>query len=205
MSSETELSSSSAKHSSVRFDRLRVVLRLAVEQTVKRLMEPEQINACFSQLAAMEGGQAALEIARKQVANYFVNTSLSQFDHICQERNVKLRLDELDEIIQTAQDRRASGVAEQLHVDKFSAEQLVDMAVGQSKEDAIEKLLLIYDQLCADNESLYKELQESAQKCASLKDSVMSLVDSLQSGIDEIKRINFEELLEKLAEEVFGE
>lgn len=192
-------------HKKVRFERLRVVLKLAVEQTVKRLMGPDQMKDCFPKIATMEGGEATLELARKQVADYFVNTSLSQFDHICQERNLEFRLNDLDEIIQNAQHLKTTNSGPQIHVDQLSAEELVDSAVVQSKLHAVEQLQLVYDQLCLENAQLYKELSSRTRECETLKNSVLSLVDSLQSGIDETKRLNFEHLLERLAEETFGE
>lgn len=189
----------------VRFERLQEVLKLAVDQTVKRLMEPEDFKRCFPRIATTEGAEEIFELARTRVAQYFNKTCVDQFNHIFHERDIKQRLDDLDEIIYLAQERKATKSGDQLHTDELSPEEIINTAVTKLKLLAIEKLQSIYDQLCQDNNELYNQLKEHTETCENLKNEVISLVDSLQSGIDEIKRINFEVLLEKLAEEVFGD
>lgn len=189
----------------VRTERLRAVLKLAVDQTVKRLMEPEDFKKCFSKMVSIEGAEAAIELGRKQVAQYFTTISLEQFEHIFAERGIKERLDDLDDVIHSAQERKATNTGGQILLDELSAESVITTAVTKLKHSAIEKLQVIYDQLCKENTDLYERLKEHTETCENLKNEVVSLVDSLQSGIDEIKRINFELLLEKLAEEVFGD
>ncbi|WPK25376.1 hypothetical protein PUMCH_002688 [Australozyma saopauloensis] len=193
------------EHQHVRYDRLKRVLEKAVDQTVKRLMDSEQVASCFPQISQVEGGEAILELARKQVASYFRSTSLSQFEHICQERNVELRLNALDDIVIDARKRKEQNSGMQLHIDRLSADELMDAAVVQPKLDAIAKLQLIYDQLCIDNVELYEDLLQQATECDELKSSVVALVDALQSGIDEVKRLDFEANFAKLTEEVFGD
>lgn len=188
-----------------RFDRLHEVFRLAVLQTFKRLMEPDRFASCFSEIASKEGGEASLEVARQQAAEYFVSTSLRQFEHTCDERNVELRLNELEEIIASAQTRMATNSGPQIHVDRLSASQIVNSAVSQSKYESVEKLSQIYNQLCLDNAALYQELKEHAEECENLKNGVISLVDALQKGIDELRGLSFDEVHKKLTEEVFAD
>lgn len=189
----------------VRFERLREVLRLAVNQTVKRVLTSEHFSQCFPRIASMEVGEATIDFARKQVAQYFTSTSMEQFEHIFHERNIENRLNELDEIIHSSQQRKDTRTGRQLLIDEIPPEEIINLAVTKLKLLAIENLQVIYDQLCNDNDDLYSQLKENTETCEDLKNEVISLVDSLQSGIDEIKRLNFELLLENLAEEVFGD
>lgn len=204
MSSELKPLDPEPNKTHVRFPRLCEVMKRAIDLTVRRLMNFEEISACFPTLASLEEGQEVLDAALKLITDYFSETSLLQFTHICEHYNLKPKFDNLDEALYDAVERmRVQGP--RIYPDAFTPYELLDIVAGQSKVDAVEKLLLIYDKLCEDNESLYKELQEHAETCASLKESVASLVDTLQSGIDELKRLDFEELLETLAEEVFSD
>lgn len=187
----------------IRYDRLNQVMKLALEQTIKKLLMPEQLEKCFPTIAASPDGPDALETARKLIQKYFHSTCIKQFDHTFANRDIKRKLDELDEIIQDAQQRRDLGSEEPLQVDKLSAEQLIGATVASSKEDTVKKLQLIYDQLVKDNLQFYEELKQLAQDGDSIKNDILLLVEDLSSGIDELKRSDFDHKLDALSREVF--
>jgi len=187
----------------IRYERLNQVMKKAVEQTIKKLLMSEQLEKCFPTISNMEGGPEALETARKQIQKYFHSTCFKQFEHIFNNRDIERKLDELDEIIQAAQHRRDLGTETPLQVDKLSAAQLIGASMGLSKEDAVRKLQLIYDQLVLDNQQLYQDLKNLAEEGEEVKMSILQQVHSLSSGIDELKRQDFDANLEALSKEVF--
>lgn len=193
-----------AEYDRIRFERLNQVMKKAVEQTIKKLLMPEQLDKCFPTISKMEGGPEALETARKQIQKYFHSTCIKQFEHIFNNRDLERKLDELDEIIQSAQHRRDLGTEAPLQVDRLSAAELIGASVGPSKEDAVKKLQLIYDQLVLDNQLLYEELKELANEGESVKTSILEQVQAISGGIDELKRQDFDANLKALSEEVFS-
>lgn len=193
-----------AEYERIRFERLNQVMKKAVEQTIKKLLMPEQLDKCFPTISKMEGGPEALETARKQIQKYFHSTCIKQFEHIFYNRDLERKLDELDEIIQSAQHRRDLGTEAPLQVDQLSAAQLIGASVGPSKEDAVKKLQMIYDQLVLDNQQLYEELKEFAEEGESVKTSILEQVQAISGGIDELKRQDIDANLKALSEEVFS-
>lgn len=179
-------------------------MKKAVEQTIKKLLMPEQLEKCFPNISKMDGGPEALETARKQIQKYFHSTCFKQFDHIFNNRDVERKLDELDDIIQSAQHRRDLGTETPLQVDQLSAAQLIGASVGPSKEDAVKKLQLIYEQLVLDNQQLYEDLKELAEEGESVKTSILEQVQGISGGIDELKRQDFDANLKALSDEVFN-
>lgn len=188
----------------IRFERLQQVITKAVEQTIKKSLMPEQLQQCFPSISAMEGGQEALETARKQIQKYFHSMCTKQFEHTLNNRDIERKLDDLDEIIQAAQRRRDLGVEEPLQVDQLSAEQLIGASTGPAKEDAVKKLQLIHEQLVLDNQQLYEELKLLAEEGDHVKSDILLAIAGLSSGIDELKRQDFDEKLDALSKEIFG-
>lgn len=187
----------------IRYERLNQVMKKAVEQTIKKLLMPEQLQKCFPTISTMEGGPEALETARKQIQKYFHSTCFKQFDHIFQNRDIERKLDELDAIIHDAQQRRDLGTETPLHIDQFSAAELIGASTNKAREDAAKKLQLIYEQLVLDNQQLYEELRQLADEGAGLKADIVAQVTDLSSGIDEMKRQDFDARLDALSREVF--
>lgn len=192
-----------AQYERIRYDRLNQVMKKAVEQTIKKLLMPEQLQKCFPAISSIKGGPEALETARKQIQKYFHSTCFKQFEHIFTTRDIERKLDELDEIIQSAQQRRDLGTEKPLEVDKLSAEQLIEARLGLCRDETVKKLQLICDQLVLDNQQLYEELKGLAEEGESVKTDILLLINEFSSGIDELKRQDFDAKLEDLSREVF--
>lgn len=188
----------------IRYKRLNVVIKKALEQTIKKLMLEQQFNGCYPVIASMDGGPEALEAARTQIQKFFHSTCIKQFDLIFRERDVERKLDELDDIIQSAQRRRESSTEAPLDVGKLTPQELIAASVGQSKVDAIKKLTMIYDQLVLDNQQFHKELRSLAEESETLTKDIVLLVEALSSGMDELKRQNVDSNLDALTQEVLG-
>ncbi|KAF3989180.1 hypothetical protein FT663_03627 [Candidozyma haemuli var. vulneris] len=186
----------------IRFNKLRRVTEKAVEQTVKKSLQPETIEKCFPVISEMKGGKSALETARKQILQYFQSTSEKQFQYIFEQNDIERKLDELDEIIQAAQARRDSGTEEPLFIEKLTPQQLIDARVGASKAETVTKLQLIYDQLLLDNKQLHEEIVGLVDEGATVKDDLLSQIEAVASGVDEIKKAEFDQNYDKLIDDV---
>lgn len=186
----------------VRYDRLCKVVKTALERTITALLNAEQVQKCYPTISAMEGGPEALDTARKQIQRYFHSTCTKQFEHIFEERDMKRKLDELDEIIQSAQRRRTLGTEPPVQVDQLSAGEVFAANVALARQDTVKKLTMIYEQLVVDNKQMYEELRGIASESEQLRTDLVALVEALSSGIDEMKREAFEEKMGALTREV---
>lgn len=187
----------------IRYERLNQVVRKAVDQTVKKALSADLLNQCFPHIAEMDGGAEALESARRQLQDYLQKTSTLQVEHIFAERDVKRKLDDLDDLIEEAQRARSLGDETPLNFDKLSANELIDATIASTKEDAIRKLTMIHEELALDNKKIYDELREMTEQSNKLAGDVQNSVDSLLNGIEELKRMEYDEKLDQLAEAAF--
>lgn len=187
----------------IRYDRLNQVVKKAVEQTVKKLLMPEQLEKCFPTIAKMEGGPEALEMARKQIQKYFHSTCFKQFEHIFENRDIHNKLDQLDEIIAEAQRAKSLDSANsRVAVDKLTATQLIEATVALTRRDSIKKLTMIYDQLVLDNKQLFEELRNLATELDAVKQDIESSIAVLLSGIDEMKLLSLDLQMDVLMQQV---
>lgn len=184
----------------VRYDRLCRVTEKSIEQTVKNLLNSEHLEKCFPRIAQMEGGKSALETARKQMMKYFRTTCTKQFDYIFEQRDIHRKLDELDEIIQDAQKRRDDGNEEAIFIERLTPEQLINGKIGSSRSECVKKLEMIHNQLLLDNAQLFDQLQSVMEQGKKTKDDIASHIDALASGIDDLKKQDFDDDYDALIE-----
>lgn len=187
----------------IRYERLNQVVRKAVDQTVKKALSAELLNQCFPNIAQMDGGAEALESARRQLQDYLQKTSTLQVEHIFTERDVKRKLDDLDDLIEEAQRARSLETEAPLNFDQLSANELIDATIASTKEDAIRKLTMIHEELALDNKKIYDELREMTERSNQIAADVQSSVGALLNGIEEQKRREYDEKLDQLAEAAF--
>ncbi|OBA24399.1 Nnf1-domain-containing protein [Metschnikowia bicuspidata var. bicuspidata NRRL YB-4993] len=191
------------EYEKVRFDRLNQVVKKAVEHTIKKLLMPEQVYKCFPTISRSDTGPDALENARKQMQTYFHDTCVKQVKHIFTERDIEQKLNELDEIIQLAQQAREGNTRKQIEVDRLAPEELINAGLAELKPDSEKKLALIYDQLVLDNQRLQQELREFAEESHELADGVVLLVAELLGEVDEMMRLTLNENLKLLSAQFF--
>lgn len=110
----------------IRYERLKLVCKKALEQSIKKSLSIDQIKSCYPTIASTEDGQKSLEIARSQIIKFWHNNSTKEFDLIFKERNIETKLNELDEIIQKAQERKLEGKEAPIQVDRLSPSELIE-------------------------------------------------------------------------------
>ncbi|KAI5963916.1 hypothetical protein KGF57_001192 [Candida theae] len=152
----------------VRFQRLQVLGRKAVEQVLKTSFAEEQVKQCYPNIMESEAGAAKLEIGMTRLQEYLHDSTVAEFNHIYDENNLSEKLDELDELIYSAQERKRSGEStaegKQVAIDQLSAEDILSSMALSNKDDVLGKLNLVYDQLCRDNDELLGSLDEKAKE-----------------------------------------
>jgi kinetochore protein NNF1 len=185
----------------VRFDRLNLVCKKALEQLIKKGISMEKLRQCYPTISSTVNGNKSLTIARSQIVKYWHKTSLAEFDMIFSEKNIQEKLDELDEIIQLAQKRKQERSIEPVILDDLSPDDiLVSSLLSQSQ--LLERLQMIYDQLCLDNQVLANELQELVKESNEISTDVNSSLRVLAKEVeilnDDAKKFDVESMIDAI-------
>lgn len=188
----------------IRYERLKLVCKKALEQSIKKSLSIDQIKTCYPTIASTEEGQKSLEIARSQIIKFWHNNSTKEFDLIFKERNIETKLNELDEIIQRAQERKLEGNEAPVQVDRLSPSDLIESSLSGTKKESIESLTMIYNQLCLDNMELYGQLNSLCEESETIKSDLKSLADLLSEDLKSLKdddlRIRVDDLIATIGE-----
>lgn len=172
----------------IRYQRLNQVVKKALEQTIKKTFAMDQLAKAFPTIASIPDGKRSLESARAQIVDFCYSISMKEFMLIFEESDVENKLNQLDEIIHSAQKRRQDGTSVPVHFDKLAATDIMNASLIPAKKEAIESLTLIYNQLKADNDAYAAELRQICQE----SDEIRQQMDSVQRNVADIRRYNVE-------------
>mmetsp|Transcript_469 Transcript_469/g.447 ORF Transcript_469/g.447 Transcript_469/m.447 type:complete len:196 (-) Transcript_469:1302-1889(-) len=188
----------------IRYERLKLVCKKALEQSIKKSLSMDQIRTCYPTIASTDDGQKSLEIARSQIIKFWHNNSTKEFDLIFKERNIETKLNELDEIIQKAEERKLQGKEAPVQVDRLSPSELIEASLAGTKKESIESLTMIYNQLCLDNMELYGQLNSLCEESETIKTDLKSQVDSLNEDLKSLKnddlKVSIDDLIATITE-----
>lgn len=188
----------------IRYERLRLVIEKALEQTTSKSLSLDQIAKCFPKIAESKDGLNSLNLARKQMKNHLDSVSSKEFALIFNEHDIEKKLNELDEVIQMAQYRKEQN-QQSVEVDKLSPFDIIESGLLPFKESVMESLGMIYNQLLLDNRELYHSLKTKAEESEQIKRDICDSIASLTKGIDELKEERLNKTLDYLIQEVLEE
>ncbi|ODV64929.1 kinetochore-associated protein Nnf1p [Hyphopichia burtonii NRRL Y-1933] len=189
----------------VRYERLNLVVQKALEQTINKSLNIDQMTKCFPNIAKTNDGLKNLQIARKQMRSYINDTSLKEFALIFAEQDIENKLNELDDIIQSAHHRKQSNEEIPIEIDRLSASEIIEANLIQSRQEVIRNLSMIHNQLCVDNIDLFKQLESKCAEGESIKKDIKSLIDSFTTGIDDLRQDSINDKINDLIKEVIPE
>lgn len=189
----------------IRFDRLELVIQKALEQTIKKTLTEDQFGTCFPRISATPEGRKSLELARTQMVSFLTNESQAEFGKIFEEGDIHRKLDELDEIIHSAQFRRLVAEDDPVHIDRLLATDIIDATVAGSKENVVESLTMIRDQLRVDNKSLLDSLKRLSTEADEARGLLEESLSGLTAGLASLKDEGFDRKLDELISVVLAE
>ena len=176
----------------VRFQRLQVLGRRAVEQVLKTSFSEDQVKQCYPTIMESEAGAAKLETGITCLQEYFHDSTVTEFNHIYEENSLSQKLDELDELIHLAQERKRRGGStneeKQVAIDKLPADDIMNSIVLSNKEDVLGKLRLIYEQLCNDNDDMLRSLDEKSKENETLAGKIFEIWEPILRQQEVIQR-----------------
>ncbi|KAK6463130.1 Nnf1-domain-containing protein [Scheffersomyces coipomensis] len=183
----------------IRFERLELVTRKALEHSIKKSLSLDQIKTCYPTIASTDEGVKALEIARSQMINFWRTSSLKEFDLIFKEKDIENKLNELDEIISIAQQRKRDGVEAPTKIENYTPKEIIESTLlSNGSTTMVENLSMIYKQLCLDNREFYEELKQLGSESEDLKQEINDSISTLEKEIETINKYNPRESIENL-------
>lgn len=193
----------------IRFERLQLVCRKALELSIKKSLSLDQIKTCYPSIAASEDGLRSLEIARLQIVDFWFENSLKEFKLIFDERGIEAKLNELDDLIVEAQQRQALSDAERtaadapVHLPELTPDQIMEANVLQAKRSTLNSLELIRHQLRLDNDDLTDQLAHATRDGQRQKADLENQVRFFTEGVTKLGPENaavmrkFDELIDQ--------
>lgn len=189
----------------IRFERLELVCRKAIEQSIKKSLSLELLQTCYPDMATTDEGRYAITNARQQIIRFWHTESMREFELIFKERDVEQKLNELDEIIQTAQFRKASKKESPLNIAKLDSDEIIQSTLLTHSTESIENLNMIYNELSLDNAALYEELKGLSNTGKELKLDIEDVLSGLNKQIqtldNESERLQLNELINSFVSE----
>lgn len=176
----------------VRFQRLQVLGRRAVEEVLKTSFSEEQVKQCYPNIVESEAGAAKLETGITRLQEYLHDSTVTEFNHIYDENSLPQKLDELDELIHLAQERERKGghvnEEKQVEIEKLPADDIMSSMVLSEKKDVLGKLRLIYEQLCNDNDEMLRSLDEKSKENETFAGKIFEIWEPILRQQDVIQR-----------------
>ncbi|QLL31505.1 hypothetical protein HG536_0B03680 [Torulaspora globosa] len=148
----------------IRYLRLNQVFNKALGQSISKLESWEKVSSCFPKYASTREGASNLVNCQRQVKEFWMELCKREFEEILSERNVKQKLDELDDLISEAKQRlrsskkQGSETQPSRNIDELSSEELIQCNLYNERQKASEQLDVRLTALNDMNKGLQKEL-----------------------------------------------
>lgn len=160
----------------IRAAKLNDILDKSVKQTM-RACSYEKLVSCFPTLA--QNDPETLQHAQEQVTQFLTSACRSEFDKILRERGVVERLNELDELILEAKERKEQGLPASEDPSELAPEVILraHMLPGKRAELTTmnDKIQALQQRNAASLESVESQRREIEARMRSLKESLSTL------------------------------
>ncbi|CCD27465.1 MIND complex subunit NNF1 NDAI_0K02740 [Naumovozyma dairenensis CBS 421] len=180
----------------IRYIRLNQVFNKALNQSLTKLERWDKLSSCFPEYSQTEEGVSNLINCQRQVIEFWRGLCKREFDDILKERNVKVKLDELDDLILEARE----SLQKQMHDNQD------ERHTKNNDDDNNHKILLedlkpeelislnLYSQRNKTISELNKRLSKLNDINKQLEDELEALLNELQSECDEVKQLSEDNL-----------
>ncbi|AQZ18757.1 NNF1 (YJR112W) [Zygosaccharomyces parabailii] len=200
-----------AREEKIRYLRLKQVFDKALNQSISTLKNWEKVSACFPEYASNRENATNLSNCQSQVIEFWTEICKREFEDILKERNVKEKLDELDELISEARERLRNlprddhGNGGVPSIDELSSAQLIDCNLYTQRINAAKELDKRLDKLNKINQHLEDKLEQLDCSIESEKKELSCLYDrfigkSVDTMPDETLAQGLNDMLQELSE-----
>ncbi|CCC71355.1 hypothetical protein NCAS_0H00450 [Naumovozyma castellii] len=177
------------KAQKIRYIRLNQVFNKALNQSISNLSKWDKISSCFPEYASHQEGATNLMNCQTQVIEFWKELCKREFEEIVKERNVKAKLDELDDLILESQERlnelnHEKGKNEvnvndelNINIDDLTPEQLINCNLFSQRKQATKDLNERLARLNDINNNLANELTDLQNSIGKEYDEIRVLYD----------------------------
>ncbi|CAR29831.1 hypothetical protein ZYGR_0AD05190 [Zygosaccharomyces rouxii] len=202
------------KDDKIRYLRLNQVFHKALTQSISKLQNWDIVSSCFPDYASTREGSTNLSNCQAQVIEFWTEICRREFEEILRERNVKVKLDELDELILEARERlrtlprdEKGNHAKSTPIDELSSSKLIECNLYSQRLQTMEQLDQRLHKLNRVNRDLDKELQELESSIDSDRKDLSQLYDryvgqTVNNPLDETLVQGLNDMLLELREEL---
>lgn len=165
----------------VRFEAFHSALSYALQKTLSKLTLKLFVS-CFPTT-----DHASLDYVRKEIIKLWQSKAESEFQKIFEERNLKQKLDELDSIVNRAEQRKRDPNSEAVNVTTLSPHELIAARSMSERKSLLQKLEAQLESLKNSNDKLQKEVDSNKQSLLDDLNDCQNFIDTLciTDGIDE--------------------
>ncbi|QLQ79019.1 hypothetical protein HG537_0B03660 [Torulaspora globosa] len=197
--------------SKIRYLRLNQVFNKALGQSIAKLESWEKVSSCFPKYASTQEGVSNLVNCQKQVKEFWLELCKREFEEILVERNVKEKLDELDDLISEAKQRLRSSKKQGTegqpgrNLDDLSSEELIQCNLYNERLKASEKLNERLNVLNEMNQGLQQELNGLVETLNTEQAELSKLYDkylgnAIEQPLDETLVQGLDDMVSELRE-----
>lgn len=102
----------------IRFQRLNQVCEKALEESLKALSD-ENLEMCYPTLSSTKEGKHEIQTVKDQLHESWSQNARKEFDAVFKERDIEVKLNELDDLILEAQEHQKKGDRTQIPYVKY--------------------------------------------------------------------------------------
>lgn len=146
----------------IRYTRLNQVCTKALQQSINRVDKWEKLSSCFPDYASTEEGAANLKNCQKQVVNFWKELCKREFGEIFKERDIEVKLNDLDQLIHEAKVKVKAGelISDGPPIDKVTPERLITGNIHDLRQRALKELNIRLETIDQMNTRLREEIEE---------------------------------------------
>ncbi|KAA8916435.1 hypothetical protein TRICI_001430 [Trichomonascus ciferrii] len=175
-----------SEEGSIRYDRLQKISQRSLQESVK-FLTLQRMESCYPGIANAPKGKQALQKAMDQISNYWTTAATKEFDAVFEERDVKTKMKQLDELIHEAEQRRerqeTEGSEGPIYLDSLTPQKVVDAHLRTARQETVEALEKELADLRAENEELLKAINNDGEALSNLSTAIQELFGELGSSV----------------------
>lgn len=198
----------------IRYLRLNQVFHKALTQSISKLQSWNKVSSCFPDYTSTKEGAINLSNCQTQVIEFWTEICKREFEEILRERNVEVKLNELDELILEARERlrNLAGNEQKNHInstsiDELSSSKLIECNLYTQRLQTMEQLDQRLNKLNQANRDLDNELQKLVSSIESDRKDLSEIYDkyvgkTVNNPLDETLAQGLNDMLLELREEL---
>lgn len=154
----------------IRFLRLNQVFDRALKQSLVKFQDWDKFSSSFPTYSKTKDGTTHLVNSQKQVCEFFAGLSHKEFENLLSDRQVKEKLDELDELIAEANARLEQKLSSNnndeaenimdVPISELPPQELLDCSLYTERQNAIDQLDARLNKIKSANQGLVDEIMQ---------------------------------------------